>query len=202
MESTSWIPSRLSGAETRRFIHRAEIAGDIEFRHVRFAYPGRREAGARRHQPGAHPPGEKVALIGRGPRARPRSKAGSWACTSPPAVRCCSTASTCASSTRLTLRRNLGHVAQDVTLFYGSLREHHLRHAARDRSAILAVIPRTACLSDFVSRHPRGFDMPVGDAASSRRTSARRAWRGRCCTTCSCCLTSPLKRDGLLDRAR
>jgi ATP-binding cassette subfamily C protein LapB len=61
------------------------------------------------------------------------------------------------------VRRNLGYVSQDVTLFYGSLRENitmGLPYA--DETAVLAAA-ETACMTEFVNRHPRGFDMPVGE---------------------------------------
>jgi ATP-binding cassette subfamily C protein LapB len=61
------------------------------------------------------------------------------------------------------VRRNLGCVSQDVMLFYGSLRENiTLGLPYADDSAVLAAA-ETAGLADFVNRHPRGFDMPVGE---------------------------------------
>jgi ATP-binding cassette subfamily C protein LapB len=61
------------------------------------------------------------------------------------------------------VRRNIGCVAQDVLLFHGSLRENiafGLPHA--DDAAIVAAA-QVAGLHEFVARHPRGFDLPVGE---------------------------------------
>jgi ATP-binding cassette, subfamily C, bacterial LapB len=61
------------------------------------------------------------------------------------------------------VRRNIGHVSQDVTLFHGSLRENiafGLPHA--DDAAIVAAA-EIAGLTEFVQRHPKGFDLPVGE---------------------------------------
>jgi ATP-binding cassette subfamily C protein LapB len=61
------------------------------------------------------------------------------------------------------LRRNMAHVSQDVTLFHGSVRDNITfgqPHATDD--AILAATD-TAGLSEFVQRHPKGFDLPVGE---------------------------------------
>ena len=61
------------------------------------------------------------------------------------------------------LRRNLGYVAQDGRLLFGSVRENlsmgvpHVDDAAIVRAAEIAGV------ADFVNRHPLGFDMPVGE---------------------------------------
>jgi ATP-binding cassette subfamily C protein LapB len=61
------------------------------------------------------------------------------------------------------VRRNLAYVSQDVTLFYGTLRENiTLGLPYADDQAVLAAAD-TACLGEFVNRHPRGFDLPVGE---------------------------------------
>jgi ATP-binding cassette subfamily C protein LapB len=65
------------------------------------------------------------------------------------------------------VRRNLGYVSQDVTLFYGTLRENiALGLPYADDSAILAAA-EMAGMTDFVNRHPRGFDMLVGERGES-----------------------------------
>jgi ATP-binding cassette subfamily C protein LapB len=65
------------------------------------------------------------------------------------------------------VRRNLGYVSQDVTLFYGTLRENiALGLPYADDSAVLAAA-EMAGMADFVNRHPRGFDMLVGERGES-----------------------------------
>ena len=65
------------------------------------------------------------------------------------------------------VRRSVGCVSQDVLLFYGSMRENiTLGLPYADDSAVLAAA-ETAGLTDFVNRHPRGFDMPVGERGES-----------------------------------
>lgn len=61
------------------------------------------------------------------------------------------------------VRRNLGYVSQDVTLFYGTLRENiifGMPHALDDAIVSAAEM---AGISDMIHRHPQGFDMPVGE---------------------------------------
>jgi len=65
------------------------------------------------------------------------------------------------------VRRNVGCVSQDVTLFQGTLRENitfGLPYA--DDSAVVAAAD-VAGLTDFINRHPRGFDMQVGERGES-----------------------------------
>jgi ATP-binding cassette subfamily C protein LapB len=65
------------------------------------------------------------------------------------------------------VRRNLGCVSQDVTLFYGSLRENiTFGMPYADDGAVVAAA-ELAGLSDFINRHPRGFDMAVGERGES-----------------------------------
>jgi ATP-binding cassette, subfamily C, bacterial LapB len=61
------------------------------------------------------------------------------------------------------LRRNMGHVAQDVTLFYGSLRDNITFGMPHATDEAILTATETAGLSDFVKRHPQGFDLPVGE---------------------------------------
>ncbi|MBU0917015.1 MAG: type I secretion system permease/ATPase [Gammaproteobacteria bacterium] len=148
-------------AETT-FIHRAELKGEIEFRHVSFAYPGRREASlddiSLRIQPG-----EKVALIGKVGSGKTTLQKLLLGLYQPSKGAVLIDGIDMRQLDPADLRRNMGHVAQDVTLFYGSLRENitfGMPHATDE--AILAAT-ESAGLSDFVKRHPQGFDLQVGE---------------------------------------
>jgi len=61
------------------------------------------------------------------------------------------------------VRRNVASVSQDVLLFHGSLRDNiTFGLPFADDSAVVAAA-EIAGLTEFVNRHPRGFDMPVGE---------------------------------------
>ena len=65
------------------------------------------------------------------------------------------------------LRRNIGFVGQDATLFYGTLRENITIGAPyADDSAVVAAA-EVAGLTQFVNRHPKGFDMLIGERGES-----------------------------------
>ena len=71
-------------------------------------------------------------------------------------------------------RSSVGYVPQDITLFHGTLREN-LTLAQRGISdeALVAAVER-AGLSEFVNRHPRGFDMLIAERGDSVSGGQRR----------------------------
>lgn len=144
------------------FVHRRELRGEIEFRNVRFCYPGV-----------DHPaldgvsfkiaPGERVALIGRvgsGKSTMHRLMMGLYEPTGGAVlldgidVRQLDPAD---------VRRNVASVSQDVLLFYGSLRDNVVFGLPYADDAAVVHAVETAGMTDFINRHPRGFDLPVGE---------------------------------------
>lgn len=146
----------------KHFIHQPELKGEIEFRHVSFAYPGRNEPSLDDVSFKVSP-GEKVALIGKVGSGKTTLQKLILGLYQPTGGAVLVDGIDMRQLDPADLRRNLAHVSQDVTLFYGSLRENitfGMPHATDD--AILAATD-TAGLSEFVKRHPQGFDLPVGE---------------------------------------
>jgi ATP-binding cassette subfamily C protein LapB len=144
------------------FIHRRELRGDIEFRNVKFAYPGRTDS-ALEGVSFKITAGERVALIGRvgsGKSTMQRLMMGLYQPTDGAVlldgidVRQLDPAD---------VRRNVASVSQDVMLFYGSLRENVTFGLPYADDAAVVQAAEIAGLTEFVNRHPRGFDMPVGE---------------------------------------
>jgi ATP-binding cassette subfamily C protein LapB len=144
------------------FIHRRELRGDIEFRGVKFAYPGRTDS-ALDGVSFRITAGERVALIGRvgsGKSTMQRLMMGLYQPTEGAVlldgidVRQLDPAD---------VRRNVASVSQDVMLFYGSLRENVTFGLPYADDAAVVQAAEIAGLTDFVNRHPRGFEMPVGE---------------------------------------
>ena len=148
------------------FIQRPILRGDIEFRHVKFAYPNRSDS-AIEGISFKISAGERVALIGRvgsGKSTIQRLIMGLYQPTDGAVLldgidlRQLDTAD---------VRRNVASVSQDVTLFQGTLRENiTFGLPFSDDSAVVAAA-EVAGLTDFINRHPRGFDMPVGERGES-----------------------------------
>jgi len=61
------------------------------------------------------------------------------------------------------VRRNLGYVSQDVNLFYGTLRDNITFGMPHAQDEAIVAAAETAGMVDFISRHPQGFDLQVGE---------------------------------------
>ncbi|HSM29051.1 MAG TPA: type I secretion system permease/ATPase [Thioalkalivibrio sp.] len=144
------------------FLSRPRISGDIEFRDVSFAYPDQ-SGGALHHVSLKIQAGEHVGILGRvgsGKSTLAKLILGLY----PPRegailvdgidVRQMDPAE---------LRRDIGYVSQDVTLFFGTLRENILMGAPlADDEAILNAIAISG-MEDLINAHPRGVEMEVGE---------------------------------------
>ena len=144
------------------FVQRRELGGAIEFRDVAFSYPNS-EVGALNGASFRIQPGEHVAIIGRvgsGKSTVLRLMAGLYA---PASGALLLDGIDLRQLDPADVRRNMGYVSQDVLLFQGTLRENIAFGLPQaDDDAVLAAA-ETAGLREFVDRHPRGFDMPVGE---------------------------------------
>ena len=164
LEKIMATPSERS--DESAFIHRPEIRGQIEFRNVHFSYPGCQQE-ALRGVSFRVAPGERVVVIGRvgsGKSTLQKLMLGLYAPTKGAVLlddvdlRQLDPAD---------LRRSLGYVEQDSILFYGSLRENIAIRApyADDRAVVAAA--ELAGLTEFVNRHPEGFDMVISERGES-----------------------------------
>ncbi len=73
------------------------------------------------------------------------------------------------------LRRSIAYISQDVVLFNGSIRDNitaTMPHATEEQ--VLKVAQMTG-VHDFVSRHPMGYDAPVGELGQSLSGGQRQA---------------------------
>jgi len=148
------------------FVQRRDFKGEIEFRAVRFKYPGRDDA-ALDGVSFRITPGERVALIGRVGSGKSTIQRLIMGLYQPTDGAVLLDGIDLRQLDPADVRRGVGCVSQDVLLFYGSMRDNiTLGLPYADDSAIVAAAD-TAGLTDFVNRHPRGFDMPVGERGDS-----------------------------------
>ena len=165
-------PSVAEGAAP--FIQRRELNGEIELRNVRFAYPGRDDA-ALDGVSFRIAPGERVALIGRVGSGKSTIQRLVMGLYEPSTGEVLLDGVDVRQLDPADVRRNIAYVSQDVLLFHGSLRDNisfGLPHA--DDAAVVAAA-EIAGLHEFVNRHPRGFDMAVGERGESLSGGQRQA---------------------------
>ena len=153
-------------APGQTFVERPQLRGEIEFRNVKFAYPNRSDS-ALEGLSFKIAAGEKVALIGRVGSGKSTIQRLIIGLYQPSEGAVLLDGIDLRQLDPADVRRNVGYVSQEVTLFYGTLRENiALGMPYADDSAIVAAA-EAAGMAELINRHPRGFDMPVGERGES-----------------------------------
>jgi len=158
----------------RRYIHRPELKGGVEFKDVAFTYPST-EYGALHGVSFRLQPGEKVGLIGRigsGKSTIQKLLLGLYR----PAEGAIAIDGIDLNQIDPTdLRRSVGYVPQDVMLFAGTVRDNITIGLPHATDAQILTAARLAGVEGFVNQHPLGFDMPVGERGSRLSGGQRQA---------------------------
>lgn len=148
------------------YIHRPEIKGNIEFKNVVFSYSESGETvlnnvSLRINQ------GERVVIIGRVGSGKTTLQKLIMGLYAPQSGSVLVDGVDLRQLDPADLRRNIGYVGQDAALFYGTLRENiSISAPYADDGAIVAAAD-VAGLTEFVNRHPMGFDMIIGERGES-----------------------------------
>ncbi|MFV0662067.1 type I secretion system permease/ATPase [Denitromonas sp.] len=152
--------------EDSSFVSRQNFVGRIEFKDVHFSYPGQ-EVEALRHVSLRIEPGERVAILGRVGSGKTTLHKLILGLYRPTEGAVLIDGIDLRQLDPAELRRHVGYVPQDVTLFYGSLRDN-LTIASRDADdADVVRAAELAGIAEFVNSHPQGFDMLVGERGES-----------------------------------
>ncbi|MBU1237374.1 MAG: type I secretion system permease/ATPase [Gammaproteobacteria bacterium] len=146
-------------------VHRPELHGDIEFREVTFGY-GEGEP-ALKNVSFRIKPGEHVVVIGRVGSGKTTLQKLMLGLYEPVEGAVLIDGVDLRQLDPADLRSNVGYVSQDSMLFFGTLRENIAIGApyADDQAIIEAA--DVGGLTEFVNRHPQGFDMPIGERGES-----------------------------------
>lgn len=146
----------------REFLHRPSFQGGIEFKNVTFRYPNQ-PMDALTNVSFHIKPGEKVAIIGRIGSGKSSIEKLVLGLYEPNEGSILLDNTDIRQIDPVDLRHNIGYAPQDVVLFYGSIRDNIAMGApfAEDTAVLRAA--EIAGVTDFVNRHPSGFDMQVGE---------------------------------------
>ncbi len=145
-----------------KFLHRPDLKGRIAFKNVTFSYPDAQRKSLD-DVSFTIEPGEKVGIIGRigsGKSTITRLLMGLY---DPQQGTMLIDDTDYRQIDPADLRRNVAYIAQDVVLFSGTVRDNitaSVPHASEEE--ILAAA-KEAGVHDFISRHPMGYDAPVGE---------------------------------------
>jgi ATP-binding cassette, subfamily C, bacterial LapB len=161
-------------ANTASFLHREGFQGHIEFKDVSFTYPGQQQAVLSRVS-FKIAAGERVAFIGRVGSGKSTIQKLILGLYQPTSGAILIDGIDLRQIDPAELRRAAGFVSQDVSLFFGTLKENIALGAPfADDQDILAAA-EIAGVSEFANRHPRGFDMPIGERGESLSGGQRQA---------------------------
>lgn len=150
----------------RSCLQRPQMSGDIELRNLSFRYPGRDEKVLDNLNIRIKA-GERVALIGRVGSGKSTIQRLIMGLYQPSEGAVLIDGTDLRQLDPADVRRNQAYVSQEVTLFFGTLRENIAFGMPYADDAAIREAAEVACMADFVNRHPRGFDMPVGERGES-----------------------------------
>jgi ATP-binding cassette subfamily C protein LapB len=157
-----------------KFVKRSITKGQVEFRKVRFAYPGSTHF-VLDQVSFSISPGEKVGVIGRigsGKTTLGRLLVNFYA---PSEGEILLDGVAIGQYHPHDLRRQVGLVVQDPELFNGTVRENILLSKPEATDAELLEVARQSGVEQFVARHPMGYDMPVGERGALLSGGQRQA---------------------------
>lgn len=156
------------------FVHRNSFQGMIEFKNVSFQYPGSQQTALNRVSFSISA-GEKVAFIGRVGSGKSTIQRLILGLYQPTEGAILIDGIDIRQVDPAELRRAAGFVSQDVNLFYGTLKENiTLGSPYADDAAVIAA-SEIAGVTEFANRHPRGFDMLIGERGESLSGGQRQA---------------------------
>jgi len=73
------------------------------------------------------------------------------------------------------LRKNIGYASQDITLFFGSIRENIALGVSAPEDVDVISAAEKAGISEFINSHPLGYEMPVGERGATLSGGQRQA---------------------------
>lgn len=146
----------------REFLHRPDFKGEIEFKKVSFRYPDQ-PMDALSEISFTIKPKEKVAFIGRIGSGKSSIEKLILGLYEPSEGAILLDGTDIRQVDPVDLRRNIGYAPQDVVLFFGSIRDNIAMGAPFADDAAVLQAAHVAGVSEFVSRHPAGYDLPVGE---------------------------------------
>ncbi len=148
--------------DNKKFVERPAFSGEIVFKDVTFTYPGDQKPALENVSFKIHS-GEKISIIG---------KIGSGKSTivklllglyEPDSGEILIDGIDINQINPVDIRRNVAYVAQDITLFRGTLKDNIIIRAPQADDAAILEAAKISGVDEFVDIHPLGFEMEVGE---------------------------------------
>lgn len=148
--------------EGKSFVSKPIQNGSVEVKDVTFSYPGQ-ELEAIKNVSFKIKPGEKVAIIGKSGSGKSTILRLMLGLYEPDAGNILIDGTDIRQIDPSDLRRGIGGVSQDAMLFTGSIRENIVIGAAYADDNMIRRAALVAGVDDWVSQHPLGYDLWVGE---------------------------------------
>ena len=158
----------------KRYLHRPVYEGKIQLKQVCFSYPEQPMPALDNINITINP-GEKVGIIGRIGSGKSTLAKMLIRLYDPSSGSVLLDGFDAQQLDPADLRKNLGYVAQDAKLFYGTVRENITfgLNAVSDEEVVAAATK--AGILELVNSHPLGFEMPVGERGETLSGGQRSA---------------------------
>ncbi len=150
----------------RQFVSRPEVRGRIEFKDVSFAYP-HQETPSLRGVSLRIEAGEHVAILGRVGSGKSTLLKLILGLYQPSGGAILVDDADMRQLDPAELRREMGYVQQDVTLFYATLRENIALGAPAASDTEILAAARAAGIDAWIGQHPEGLDQRIGERGES-----------------------------------
>lgn len=158
----------------RNFVRRSITKGAVEFQEVSFTYPHSQRP-ALSHASFRISAGERAGLIGRLGSGKSTLTKLVMGLHHPSAGSVLVDGTDLRQIDPADLRRAIGCVMQDVVLFHGSVRDNIAFGAPHVDDAMILRAAKIAGVDDFISQHPLGYDLQVGEGGLGLSGGQRQA---------------------------
>ncbi|WP_171013013.1 type I secretion system permease/ATPase [Arcobacter arenosus] len=149
----------------KKFVTRPEYKGKIDFRNVNFTYPNADKETLSNISFSVEP-GEKVAIIGKIGSGKTTIQKLLVSLYHPNEGSILIDNIDIKQLDPSELRKNIAYVSQDVLLFDGTVKENIVYRTPNIDDEKILEAAKISGVLDFVNKHPKGFDMPVGERGS------------------------------------
>lgn len=146
----------------KKFVNRPEYKGNIEFRNVNFSYPNS-EKTSLNNVSFKIKAGEHFAIIGKIGSGKSTIQKLLLALYVPDDGAILIDNIDIKQLDPSELRKNIAYVSQDVLLFNGTVKENIVYRVPHIDDEKIIEAAQVSGVMDFVNKHPKGFDMPVGE---------------------------------------
>jgi len=146
----------------KQFVERPDFSGHIEFVDVTFSYPNT-EVPALKNVSFVIKPGERVAIIGRIGSGKSTIAKLILGLYEPDSGQVLIDGIDIKQIDPADLRKHLGYVSQDIMLFRGTVKDNITYRATHASDGAMIRAAQISGTSEFVKKHPRGYEMPIGE---------------------------------------